>query len=90
MTGAGSLIKAQQKVSSGPRMLGEEPMEGSLPFLNSGLCGTALAPSPQECFLGLGQREGGESWARLQSWRITYVMLCLSLLLRAHPNQKDP
>lgn len=46
--------------------------------------------SQQKCFLGLTQGQGGESWARLQSWHITYVMLCFILLLRAHPSQKDP
>lgn len=88
MTGTGSPIKAQQKVSSGPRTLGEEPMEGSRPFLNSGLRGTALAP----------HRNASWDWVREKVERVgcvckhgTSPMSCFFiLLLRAHPSQKDP
>lgn len=42
VTGAGSLARHSRKWPVAPGMLGEEPMEGSLPLVSSGLGGTAL------------------------------------------------
>lgn len=75
MTGAGTLIKAQQKVSSGPRTLGEEPMEGSLPFLSSGLCGIALAPHRNLPGTGSGTR-----WREPGAFAIMAHHLCHAVL----------
>lgn len=42
VTEAGSLARHNRKWPLAPRVLGEEPVEGSLPLVSSGLGGTAL------------------------------------------------
>lgn len=87
--------QAQQKVASGPRGAWRGA-RGGLPAAHEQWLGwhsfnsSWIFHSPQECCLGLGQGEGGDSQTRLQSWHIICGMLCLILLLKANPSQKDP
>lgn len=87
--------QAQQKVASGPRDAWREA-RGGLPASYEQRLGwhsfnsSWTFHSPQECCLGLGRGEGGESQTHLQSWYIICGMLCLVLLLKANPSQKDP
>lgn len=87
--------QAQQKVASGPRDAWRGA-RGGLPAAREQWLGwhsfnsSWIFHSPQECCLGLSQGEGGDSQTRLQSWHIICGVLCLILLLKANPSQKDP